>query len=524
MQKDQDLQSVWNDGATSRLSVGGQAFDPHNSSDEEILRTIKALPGNLEDRARVSTDWRYELVPPASVNEKAAYACANEFAAHGDLNDLQESIDHYLAAGEIYEDMGLLQPAANMYSLAAQSYINFPYNVFEDGEFLSERAVATYDKAIKLHDAQGHEDFSYRDRDKRYNAIAESILAYRAHWSEELSEEEVESRAAHYYNRLEPEAAELLRSSRRIQGELDPKALRVEQKEIGISDSKDIGTDNVSQCVTLIVRSCGENGDLEKPVVALAHIDYETEAGSIDQIFEHLPAGYKEARILGARFDQDPKSVENLVRVVKALAAYDVDVISSNVYQGDQGPSTVIVDPSDFSMRESVPTADRGMAEASCAHSIVTEDKMHPLRMAFDTRVGEDRAPLYLTQSMVRKIREDFLGKDDVQRYKALRDDGFFDIGLSTRFFSSLVKQYEKSIEDVLPYAAAHLPKPIVEDMPIYIGKHALADNIDVVNEISRAYLRGENVRAFDYEERMHNQDGAAIQDAHVLDYLALDE
>ncbi len=523
MQKDHDLQTTWNDGASSKLSVGGQAFDPNNATDEDILLTIKALPGNLEDRARVSTDWRYTPVSPAAVDENLAYEASNQFAEHGDLGQLQKSIDHYLAAAEQYEDMGLPQPAANMYSLAAQSYINFPYNVFEDDEFLSEKAVACYDKAIALHDLQGHEDFSYRDRDKRYNAIAETVLAYRAHWSEEITEEEVQGRAARYYDRLEPEATQLLHSSRRIQGELDGTALRVEQKEIGISDGKDIGTDNVSQCVTLIVRCCGEDDELENPVVALAHIDYETEAASIDQIFKNLPSGHKEARILGARFDQDLKSVENLVKVVKALAAYEVDVISSNVYQGDQGPSTVIVNPCDFSMRESVPTADKGMAEASCAYSLVTEDKMYPLRLAFDTRDGEDRAPLYLTQSMVRKIREDFLGKDDVQRYTALRDEGLFDIGLSTHFFSSLVKQYEKAVENILPYATEHLPKPIFEDMPIYIGKDTIAKNMDVVDEISQAYKHGENVSMFDYEQRMQ-QDGVILQDHDVQTHLDLDE
>jgi len=45
------------------------------------------------------------------------------------------------------------------------------------------------------------------------------------------------------------------------------------------------------------------------------------------------------------------------------------------------------------------------------------------------------------------------------------------------------------AVEDVLPYAPERLPKPIIEDVPIYIGKEALAKNIDVVDEISHAYL-----------------------------------
>ncbi|MGN7439070.1 MAG: hypothetical protein ACTHOO_10565 [Alcanivorax sp.] len=502
MQDNDDLQSVWNNGAPSKLTVGGVPFEPHNASDEDILHTIKALPGNLSNRARISTSLSYSPTSPAAESEYAAYQASNEFGRNGDYSQLQSSIDHYIQAAEQYEEMGMLKPAANMYSLAAQSYINFPYNVFEQGSFLSEKAIECYDKAIALHDVQGHEDFSYRDRDKRYNAIAETVLAYRESPVQDISEEESGARAYHYYNRLRPEASELLHSSRRIQGELDHSALRVEQKEIGISDRKSIGTDNVSQCVTLIIRSSGQdqNGVPQNPVVALAHIDYETDAESIDQMFEKLPDGHREARILGARFDQDIKSVENLVKVIKALAAYEVDVISSNVYQGDQGPSTVIVNPFDFSMRESVPTADKGMAEASCAYSLITEDKTYPLRLAFDTREGEDRAPLYLTQQMVQKIRENYLDKDDVERYKAIRDEGLFDIGLSSHFFNSLVKQYEKSIEDIVPYAASQLPDEVIEEMPIYIGKDALAKNIDLVEDVARVYQQGGNINTLDYD------------------------
>lgn len=151
---------------------------------------------------------------------------------------------------------------------------------------------------------------------------------------------------------------------------------------------------------------------------------------------------------------------------------------------------------------------------------------MHPLRMAFDTREGlseegkVQRAPMHLTQHMVRKLRNDFVGKDDVERYQALRDDGFYDIGLSTRFFSSLVKQYEQAVEDILPYAQAHLPKPIVDDMPIYVGENALDLNIDVVDEITQAYLQGENVSEFDYEKRSGRD--CDLHDGHVQDYMAL--
>lgn len=500
MQRDKDLHSVWNNGAPSKLTVRGKAFDPHNATDEDILFTIKALPGNLANRARITTPLHYEPISPAAKDEFSAYDAANEFARTGDFEHLEKSINHYVAAAKQYEAMSLMKPAANMFSLAAQSYIYFPQNIFTDNEFLSEKAIKYYDKAIQLHDQQGHEDFSYRDRDKRYNAIAETVLAYREYPIIELSEDENNAREAQYYDRLRPESSKLLHSSRRIQGELDNTALRVEQKEIGISDGKNIGTDNVSQCITLIVRSCGMDGNLERPVVALAHIDYETDAGSIDQMFENLPDGYKEARILGARFDQDIKSVENLVKVIKALAAYDVDVISSNVYQGDQGPSTVIVDPYDFSMRESVPTADKGMAEASCAYSLITEDKIYPLRLAFDTRIGEDRAPLYLTQTMVRKLRDNYLDKDDAERYRAIRDEGLFDIGLSSHFFNSLLKQYEQSIEDIMPFASAQLPDHVIEEMPIYIGKDAIAKNIALVEVVSQAYQHGGNINVFDYD------------------------
>ena len=106
------------------------------------------------------------------------------------------------------------------------------------------------------------------------------------------------------------------------------------------------------------------------------------------------------------------------------------------------------------------------------------------------------------SQIDVRPIKDfdNYLDKDDAERYRAIRDEGLFDIGLSARFFNSLVKQYEQSIEDIMPLASAQLPDHVIEEMPIYIGKDSLAKNIELVEQVSQTYQNRENINVFDHD------------------------
>lgn len=455
---------------------------------------MKLLPGGLSERTGLFTDGRYNPVPPASEHEFAAYDRYNDYSETGSSESLQEAIRYYIQAAEAYVAQGLEKPAANMYSLAAQGYMELSDNPVIEGRPASEHAVSYFDQAIFLHDKQGHEDFSYRDRDKRYNAVAETVLFYRLASGQGLVPDDTANECAErFYERLGPESEVLSQSSQRMQGEFDPEALRVEQKEIGFSCGQKLGTDNVGQCVALLVKSSSPaGGGLEHSVVAVAHIDFETDPSSIRTIFDSLPPGKKQVRLLGARFEQDPVSQKNLCNVVRALNPYEADVISADIHQGNDGPSSFVVLPADFIIREAVAAAGNKTPYASCAYSLITEDALYPLRVAFDTRTGSvDRSPLFLDAYMVGVINEHYAGRDAVELYKAFRDFGFYDIGLSSFYMRELLDEYKAAWDAVDVYARVRLPEELYNrlgEFPVYLGDNAEHHNQALVDRAADLY------------------------------------
>lgn len=483
------MKDKWKESSCGGLLVGGVPFNALNASDDEILAVVRGLPAGLRERSRVHTDWQYNPVSPASEYEFSAYNQHNEFKDTQNTQTLQNAIGNYLEAAKAYEDMEQAQPAANMYSFAAQCYCELPDNPFEGGRPAVQYAVDFFDKAIALHDQQGHADFSYRDRNLRYDAVAQTALYYRGN-------EDPQGLAMQYYQRLAVEADELAQCARRLQGDLDPRALRVEQKEVGISDTLPIGTDNVSPCVALMVHSSNtsEKGN-GKPVVALAHVDCMADVSSLGKVFDLMPDGEKSVRLLGARFEQTPHSVENLCNIVRALGQYNVNVISADVLQGNEGASSVVVMPQDFSIREAVPTFGDRLANASSACPLIRQDVPHPLRIAFDARQDNfERTAMLLDSFMVGELHKLYHGKDDVELYQALRRGNFHDIGLSTCYIKDLLNEYEFSLNEIRPYAKSKLPAPLLEGItafPIYIGENADVYNRQMIDAALELYNNG---------------------------------
>ena len=98
---------------------------------------------------------------------------------------------------------------------------------------------------------------------------------------------------------------------------------------------------------------------------------------------------------------------------------------------------------------------------ASCAYSLITEDALYPLRVAFDTRTGSvDRSPLFLDAYMVGVINEHYAGRDAVELYKAFRDFGFYDIGLSSFYMRELLDEYKAAWDAVDVYARVRMRTP----------------------------------------------------------------
>ncbi len=471
----------WANASQNTLLVGGKAFDVAQATEDEILAKIKALPGGFSDRTRIHTRLSYDINGQGGVHEQKAYEAEKAYFSNGHVKDLGLSIEEYYAAAKAYEDAGDLMPAANMYSLAGQRYLTYPKNAYVNGHFYSERAIACFDRAIELHQRQGHSDFMYRDQDKLYEALAETVLLYRKQQPDSgavVPLDEALRKENYYYQRMGEVSEAVVATARRIQGILDKSAARVEQKEFGISDTQPIGTDNVSQCVALMV-GCKPDG-ADNYTVALAHIDYETDVSGIRQMIGAMPEGKKQVRIVGARFDQDAKSKNNLARVVAELALHNVDIISSSVHQGDYGASAVVVDPKDFSIKEACAMGDSRLARAACAHPLLTSDGMHPMRKAFDFTHSDERLPILLDAHVVGKIQSNYLGQGWAKRYKEMKKAGLTDLALSGHFIQGMLDEYREAFNAIHTYAQERYAKSFVDKMPsfpLYIGPNALTYN-----------------------------------------------
>ncbi|WP_316355267.1 hypothetical protein [Candidatus Trichorickettsia mobilis] len=123
------------------------------------------------------------------------------------------------------------------------------------------------------------------------------------------------------------------------QGKVDYTADRVEQHEVGFSDKK-IGTDNIQQCVAVILH------DPITKKTALAHVDKFTDTTSLANVVANFPEGTKlDAYLVGGR-DRSPQSKavsdDNIARVTGELSKHaTVNIKSADI--GDKGAPSGIV-------------------------------------------------------------------------------------------------------------------------------------------------------------------------------------
>ncbi len=480
----------------SELSINGRHPDLNDA--QEIVEMLRYSPDGIPNnqRTRVNTVLRYNVEGEGAIHENAAYAASNIHVKDNmDEASLLEAAQEFKIAAAAYEIVGADLAAANMYSLAAQSFGKFSTNeLFEDKPY-SEHAVEMFDKAVALHQQQGHADFEYRDRDLLAGALVDTHDAYKALGSDAGVEQ--------YQKRLGEESSLLLNASRNRQAVLDESAVRVEQREMGFSDDCPIGTDSVSQCLTVIAQagSPASLTDKHDKTVGLVHIDYESDVKSLDNFFERLPEGKKQVRLVGARFDRDVKSVRNIVNVINKLAERDIDIISADVMGGDAGVSAVVVDPATFMIKEAVPGKKNPDFNVANAHVLLAEDVgAEAMKVAVDLRKSEGRAPILLDEDDVNILRTRYVGKDDVEMYKSLGSAGFSDKGLSLAYIKGTVEAYEEAVVESKEYVKGKANRIGVEEtLPGGVKTTVpLVDMEGMLGLVDRSAIYvGENAKAF---------------------------
>ena len=172
------------------------------------------------------------------------------------------------------------------------------------------------------------------------------------------------------------------------QGGKNPNAHRVEEGEVGFSDAPPIGTDNISQCVAIFAQ------DPETLKTGVAHLDNQIDIQSLDHFFDQIGTENRLIiRLVGGRFQSDPRSLQNLTAVMRYLRHINGDVISADIYGNNEGPSTGVVVPLTFELEETVPT-HRSLNEGPSNAILSFTPDGKPLITQFDYTKDYERAPV----------------------------------------------------------------------------------------------------------------------------------
>ena len=297
-----------------------------------------------------------------------------------------------------------------------------------------------------------------------------------------------------------------------------PNAHRVEGSEVGFSNFDPIGTDNVHDCVCVILRN-PETGR-----TALAHIGGDATPESLQSIWNGLgyTSGTLEMRMFGGRHLPDgsetgqsnPYLVQNnqiarwnVEKVVEFFQDKPVDVLSANILTANQ-PAVVVVDPKSrgFELTENVP--GRPNPEAALTNALgvlhmegyLSADKngVRPLHTAFDlTReYGQDetptRNPLLLTGEEVKKIRDQFLNKNPAEitaymqknhRTGLMLEQALERAGALSTAYASSFAPLQGEI-DIASAASKEHVRQEAYAKALYIGEHAQEANLAATSEI----------------------------------------
>jgi hypothetical protein len=175
----------------------------------------------------------------------------------------------------------------------------------------------------------------------------------------------------------------------------------VEQREVGFSDSIPMGTKNVRDCVTVIMR------DDVTGKAALAHVDYSTATDSITHdIIEKFPKDHKlTVHLVGAKDNVVPeRSMHNMDSIITALKNNDKVTIASTAVLGSNDEiSSIVYDPKSDKIIRGLPQDSNNDSHLAAAKATFLIH--NSLALAFDLSNGNtQREPMKFTTAQFASI------------------------------------------------------------------------------------------------------------------------
>lgn len=408
------------------LSIGGQP--PVSGSAFDMIAQLKQLPSGFNQRNRELSYRGYYVDPtsPAGNLELMANAASQQSNYYNDIFFLKTAT-LYEKASDLYEQSSKTSEYVNTLSLAAQYYLDHAYHGRgEESLFYTEKAAQLLTKSSAVSVSSQHWYNAYRDTNLLYSAVCRMCYAYH-----KMDPQKAES----FVSLLQTLEDRALVYSRFRQGGLASDAHRIEEGEVGFSSRERIGTDNVSQCLAIIAQS-----PITKKT-GVTHLDNQVDIQSLDHFFEQIGTDRLQIRLVGARFIGDVRSLRNIKAVMDFMHHVHGDVISADIYDGDDGPSTLVVDPQTFTLEEKIPAYPNRHEMASNAVLNFTKDGK-PLITQFDFTQSANRAPIHLGSSMLQDFRAHYLGKREWEIERHLMIEDYADRPICVRWMKGLEALY----------------------------------------------------------------------------------
>jgi len=458
----------------TELGIGDAHAQPLLDDTKMIVEQLKALPSGFEKRNRP------EIISPVTLDKdneadkleieanKLLRSIAGQARIRDDLR--HQAIEKYLAAAEEYEKIG--KPAQQITSLinAAVTYLNCK-NAAQDEGLNVEKSVPIYQKALEISKREKSHFQSYSIVSNLYTALCRCCA---------------QGKASEYAGLLEDVRKQTAYYSQMMQGGADDKAYRIEEGEFGFSNHDKIGTDNISQCITMVVQ------DTHTLKTGLVHLNNSNDVRTLDSFFAGFGDDRLKIRIIGARFDDadrpNSRNLENLANVMKYLSHKNVDIISADICGGENGPSAVVVNPRTFELEEKVPTKYSENCAASNV-ALLYGVKGRPLIKQFDLTEGKDIAPVHMNSAMLQGFRDFYLDKPEWEIEKELSFHGITDRPLIVSHILGLQESYKKEwqnlsgaletaiTENKIDEASAKRAREALLQQTIFVGKNATKAN-----------------------------------------------
>ncbi|MBA8667553.1 hypothetical protein H1Q59_06595 [Holosporaceae bacterium 'Namur'] len=301
-------------------------------------------------------------------------------------------------------------------------------------------------------------------------------------------------------------------------------AIRVEQNEVGFSDSTPIGTDNIQSCIVLIIR------DPISKKTALAHISNATEIDSIRKIFQHLPNNEVEIGIIGGRREHQIKqevdaNVKKILSILKELTGSKVIYIEAKA-MGKEINSTkcqaLTFDPSikdwEQALKAEVPgrvLSDRWLREGMI-ESIAEEI---PINIAFYFMENKEIIlPVKLTREVIQQNMSLYY-RIPLKEFSEniLADRGEYILARTIKGIIELVKENKKITDKIIEEAWAEemtLSKELLTQLeekvtmcPKLFGKDWKENNIELIILVGKVMRSELDVQMLDEFELVSQEE-----------------